>query len=884
MPDRLKALARMLLRRSRLGSDMDDEMGFHIAEYRDDLIRSGVPQAEAARRARQEFGNIGRTKEDCREAGGFSMFDEFVRNVTYALRQLRRAPGFALSAILTLGLCIGANTAVFSVINATLLRPVPYPQPDRLVTIVREMRRGGDLVSTSGQDGYAWEALKDARSFQVAAIGGTSGVNLGIGNGALYVQQQRVSAGYFRVLGVPLARGREFDESEDRPGGPPAVILSYGLWQRVFHGDASIVGRTVLLRGAPFVVVGIADETFRPRGLVDLWTPLMPSTKGEGQGLNYDLIARLRSDTTWAQASAEAQTRGIAAFADRKIPSTISARMVLAPFDRDNRAALRNRLLLLSAAVVIVLLIGCVNIASLKLARGAARRREMGTRIALGGGTASLLRQLITESLVLGAAGGAVGLGLGYIAIDALQAVVVRYGIWQELRLDSHVLLATLFLSLLVSVLFGLAPAFQATGVDIRAALLEGGSLGVAGERSHWLRHTLVLAEVALSLVLLVGAGLLIRTLLYLQHRDPGFDGTNVVAASASLEDARYNESDSVNRLYRESLDAIRATPGVEAAAVGLHVPYQRWLNDGVRIAGNSSSPIEDYGTALNYVTPGYFEVLRIPVREGRVFDERDAANSVPVAVVSATFVNKYLKGRDPLTCALGSGPLTLQIVGVVGDLQQQPGLMRSGPIALEPAMYVPATQFSSAGFRMAHTWYSPSWVVRATGGRAQIARTIEKAIAAVDPQLPVATVHSMTDERDAALQSERINAWLLGILAALALSLALVGIYGIAANAVAERTREFGIRMALGSSTARLMWDAVAPGMLLSAAGVTIGGLLAAASVGVLKGLLYGVRPFDESTFLVMAGVLIGVSGIASLIAALGVARLAPANVLRQA
>ena len=884
MPDRLKALARMLLRRSRLASDMDDEMSFHIAEYRDDLIRSGMPQAEAARRARQEFGNIAQKKEDCREAGGYSFFDEFVRNVTYALRQLRRAPGFALSAILTLGLCIGANTAVFSVISAALVRPLPYPQPDRLVTVVREMRRGAEFATTTGQDGYAWEALKDARSFDVAAIGGTNGVNLGIGNGAIYVQQQRVSAGYFRVLGMPLSRGREFDQSEDRAGGPSAVILSYSLWHRVLHGDASIIGRTVLLRGAPFTVVGIAAETFRPRGLVDLWTPLMPSTKGEGGGLNYDLIARLHPDTTWAQASTEAETRGIAAFTARKIPSTISARMALAPFDRDNRAALRNRLLLLSAAVVIVLLIGCVNIASLKLARGAARRREMGTRIALGGGNASLLRQLITESLVLGAAGAAIGLGLGYLAIDALQAVVIRYGIWQELRLDSRVLLATLLLSLFVSVLFGLAPAAQAMGVDIRAALLAGGSLGVAGERSHWLRHALVLAEVALSLVLLVGAGLLIRTLLYLQHRDPGFDGTNVVAASASLQDARYSDSSAVNRLYRESLDAIRATPGVEAAAVGLHVPYQRWLNDGVTIVADSSSPAEDYGTALNYVTPGYFHVLRIPLREGRVFNDRDAENSLPVAIVSTTFASRFLKGRDPLACTLKSGATTLQIVGVVGDLQQQPGLTRSGPIALEPAMYIPAAQFSSAGFRMAHTWYSPNWVVRATGGQAQVAHTIERAIAAVDPLLPVATVHSMTDERDAALQSERINAWLLGILAALALSLALVGIYGIAANAVAERTREFGIRMALGSSTARLMWDAIAPGLLLSAAGAVIGGLLAAASVGVLRGLLYGVRPFDVSTFLLTAAALVAVSGAASLIAALNVARLAPANVLRQA
>ena len=868
MPDRLNALLRLFFRRRQLANEMDDEMSFHILQYQDDLIRNGVPPAEAERRARREFGNLQRMKEDCRDAGGFSLSDEFARNVIYALRQLRRSPGFTIAAIATLGLCIGANTAVFSVIDAALLRPVPYPEPDRLFSVVREIRG----APQDGQDGYAWEALKRARGFDLAAIGGISGANLSSRAGASYVQQQRVSAGYFRVLGVPLARGREFDANEDRLGGQPSVILSYAIWQRLFHGDPSLVGGTVLLRGAAYVVTGIAGKTFRPRDVVDIWTPLMPSTSGEGGGMNYDLIARLRPGVTQAQARTEAQTLGAPVFASRNVYAGVAARMGLAPLDRDFQTAWRTRLLLLSAAVVMVLLIGCVNIASLKLAHGAARRREMGTRIALGGGAGSLLRQLITESLVLGIAGCAAGLALGYGAIAALQKVVIRYGIWQELRLDTRVLLATLLLSVVVSILFGLAPASQAAGVDIRDALLEGGS--VAGTRSHWLRRGLVLAEVSLSLVLLIGAGLLVRTLLYLQHLDPGFDGTGVVTVSASLQDARYGDSDSVNRLFRESLDTIRRTPGVESAGVGLHVPYQRWLNDGVRVQG------EVVGTSINYVTPGYFEALRIPVKSGRVFDERDSSTSVPVALVNSTFVRKFLKQQDPLAALLDG---KIHIVGVVGDLQQQPGLARTGPIVQEPELYYPATQFSSAGFRMAHTWYSPSWVVRATGGQAAIARTVESAISRIDPQLPVAAVHSMIDERNLALQSERVNAGLLGILAALALVLALIGIYGIAAQTVTERTREFGIRMALGSSLAGLMWDAVAPGMLLTATGVVIGGTLAAGSVGVLKSLLWGIQPLDTRTFFLMALALVCVSAAASLFAAFRVARLTPATVLRQ-
>lgn len=869
MSDRLNALFRLFLRRKRLATEMDDEMSFHILQYQDDLVRGGLSQAEAERRARREFGNLARMKEDCRDAGGFSLFDEFARNVIYALRQLRRSPGFTIAAIATLGLCIGANTAVFSVIDAALLRPVPYPEPDRLFRVVG-MFRG---VVQTGQDGNAWEALKGARSFDLAAIGGVNGVNLSSHAGASYVQQQRVSAGYFHVLGVALARGREFDANEDRTGGPRAVVLSYRIWQRLFHGDPSLVGGTLLLRGEAYTVTGIAAEGFRTREMVDLWTPLMPSAHGEGGGLNYELVARLQHGVTVAQARAEAQTLGASVFIARKVPARVGALMSLTPFDRDNQTAWRKRLLLLSAAVVMVLLIGCVNIASLKLAHGAARRREMGTRIALGGGAASLLRQLITESLVLGVAGCAAGLALGYGAIAALRAVVLRYGIWQELRLDSRVLLATLLLSIVVSILFGLAPASQAADVDIRDALLEGGS--VAGKQSHWLRRALVLGEVSLSLVLLIGAGLLVRTLLYLQRLDPGFDGTGVVTVSASLQDARYGASDSVNRLYRETLDAIRNTPGVEAAAVGLHVPYQRWLNDGVRVEGVV------VGSSINYVTPGYFDALRIPVKAGRVFDESDTSSSIPVAIVNSAFVRRFLKAQDPLGSVLDG---KVHIVGVVGDLQQQPGLVQTGPIVQEPELYYPATQFGSAGFQMAHTWYSPSWVVRARGGQAAIARTVESAISRVDPQLPVATVHSMADERNLALQSQRVNAGLLGILAALALVLALIGVYGIAAQTVTERTREFGIRMALGSSLAGLMWNAVAPGMLLTTAGVLIGGTLAAGTAGVLKSLLWGVQPLDARTFLLMALILIAVSGAASLFAAFRVARLAPATVLRQA
>ena len=862
-------------------------MRFHIEQYRRDLVRSGVPEAEAWQRARRDFGNLTAVKEMCREEEGLLMFEELVRNITYALRQLQRSPGFALAIVLTLGLCIGVNTAVFSVVDAALLRPLPYPEPGRLVEVVRDMRSAGRLFSILGQDGYAWEAMKDAQSFRLAAIGGNSGVSLGMDSGSEYVHQQRVSARYFRVMGVPMALGREFSDSEDRPGGTNAVVLSHALWKHLFGGNAAIVGRTVLLRGEPYVVIGVAGEGFKARSPVDLWTPLRPSTNGEGAGINYELVARLNPGVTWAQAQTESQTLGAAAFARRKIPSTVTASMRIEPFDQSNQTGLRERLVMLSGAAGLVLLIGCVSIASLMLARGAARQREMGTRMALGGRPGSLVRQLTTESVVLGTIGGITGMLLAYASLGGLQVLARRLGVWQEIQLDLRVLAATAVLSIAVSILFGLAPALQAARVNLREALVGNGAYAVAGGRSHYLQQGLVLVEIALCQVLLVGSVLLTRTLLHLQNLDPGFDATNVLTASASLQDARYRESAGINHLFRDSLDAIRRVQGVQAAAVGLHVPYQRWLNSGIKIRGGSDSLEVQAGTSMIYVTPGYFAVLRIAVRTGRVFDDRDREGAKPVAVVNETFVRKFVNTGDILNTFIIDRMVARagmrQIVGVVADLQQQPGLSRSGPITQEPAMYVPAAQFSSEGFQMAHTWFSPNWVVRFSGLRGEIARGIENAINRVDPLLPVASVHTMLDERDSALRLQQLNAWTLGSIAGLALLLALVGIYGMVANSVAERTREFGIRIALGCSSAGIIRGAVKPGVLLSAAGVAVGGLLAAGSVKVLAGLLYGVRPMDLPTLVGVGCASIVIAVAASLSAAWGVVRLSPANILRE-
>lgn len=882
MIDLVRSLVRSIVTARRVDTDSETELRFHIEQYHADLIRAGVPADEARYRAQRDFGNFTRAKEECRSMTPAFWFDELKRNLRYGIRQLRRAPVFTATAVLTMGLCVGVNTAVFSILDAVLLRPVPFPEPHRLADVVREQQRlsTGEVRRQTGQDGPAWEALRDAGTFDAAVCGGTGGVNLSLAESSTYVKRQRVGFGYFSVLGIPPALGREFTTEEDRIGGPPVAILSHALWTSLFNADSSVVGRKVLLRGEQFEIIGVAAAAFRPRAKVDLWTPLRATTTGEGSGTNFTIVARLKPGVSWAQADAEAQALGAASLTRHRMPG-MAARLRLAPFEQGNTAALRQRLIILSAAVALVLLIGCLNVGSLLLARGASRRREMGTRVALGSGQGALARQLASESLLLGCLGGATGLGFAYLAIWSLQTVLVRYGIWQEVRLDARVLAVTGLMSLLVSFFFGLVPALQAARVDVRETLLEGGTRSVAGSRSGWFRRVLVLAEISLSVVLVIGAVLLVRTLVHLQSLNPGFDAANVVRASVSLDDARYRDADTINRLFERTLDEIRRG-GVESAGVGLHVPYQRWLNDGVRIRRRLESTERTEGTSMNYVTPGYFETLRIPLRAGRVFNEADTKASEPVAVVNQDFVRQLLKGDDALHALITSGKETRRIIGVVENVQQQPGMTRRGPLQPEPAMYIPAAQFPSAGFQAAHTWFAPSWVIRSRASQASIGATVRRAIAAVDPMLPVNEIRTIIDERDDSLQSQRVNAGLLGSLATLATVLALVGIYGLVSHFVADRTHEFGIRMALGSSTARTLWAAVRPALLLSVFGAAIGAVAAVMGVQALKSLLYGVQPVDAASFVAAILGTVVVGSAAGLIPALRILRLDATSVLR--
>lgn len=806
------------------------------------------------------------------------------KDLRFALRQLRRSPGFAAVVLATLGLAIGANTAVYSVLDAVLFRGVPYPEPDRLAAL-RATRIFQGRVSDSDQTGRQFLLVRDAApGLDAAAFSDEQGVNFAAGNRPEYVQQQRVSAGFFHAIGVAPQFGREFTRAEDVPGGPALAVLSHRFWERVFHGDPHAIGRTITLRGEPYTVIGVMPRDFHAAAQIDVWTPLHPTVDGEGGGSNYGAIARLKPGVS--QAEAEGQLAAISHVIEemRATNGSDKARFEerLVPYQTSLTADVRTQLLLTWGAVLAVLLIGCVNIAGLLLARARERSREIATRLAVGGSRAQIVRQLLAESLVLSLAGCVVGIAAGSFAIDGLKRMgAAQFELWHPIELDWRVAMAMLALAVGTSIIFGLAPAIASSRLDIRSVLVEGGR-GVAGRRTHWTRGALVAGEVALSLVLLVAAGLLVRTVAYLHDVRPGFDARNVMAAEASLQDKRYETSAAVGRLFRESLDAIRRIPGVESAAVALSLPYERPLNSGFRIIDgrNERGEIADWV----YATPGYFAAMRIPILRGREFRESDDAQAAKVLVVSQSFSTRYFPEGGAIGHHMVCGRNdTCEIVGIAGDVRQHSGITgEDGPLSIEPTIYFPAAQTTDGFVKLAHTWISPKWVIRTGGAVRGLEGRVQSAIASVDPMLPVAHFRTMDELRGRYTNQQQYLAMLFSVLAGLAVLLAAIGLYALIGRGIVERQHEIGVRLALGATARHAMVEAMRPGLLLSGAGIVAGAAISMATVRMLKSLIWGVQPTDVANFLVTAGILLVVTVAASLVPALRILRLDPAETLR--
>jgi predicted permease len=808
-----------------------------------------------------------------------------MRDLRYAFRLMRQNWGFSLTVIAILALCIGANTAVLAVVDGAMLRPLPYPQPNRLMQVVVRFQREAASSAYDSHDGRSWFAIRDGVPSIEAAVYSDwiTGVNLGVAGNGVYVRQQRVAVGFFHVLGVRPLVGREFSADEDRSGGAAAVVLSHALWHKYFHDDPTVVGRGVLLRGEPFTVVGVMPAGFRTDSKADLWTPLRPSTTGEGSGSNYVIIARLKDSATRQQASAQLNSlvpelKKAGAYGkdvDVRREKQMDVSLDVIPMLEGVTSDLRQPLMLLWAAVGFVFILGCVNIGGMLLARASGRVGEIATRLALGAPFSRIVRQLLIESTALGLLGGLAGATVGWAALAGLREFGgLTFPFLETVELDWRVLAGTLLLTLVAGIAFGLAPAWQATSVDLRSA--QSGSRGVAGRKRFISLGALVGGQVALTVPLLFGAGLFLHTFLYLWNLSPGFDPNHVMFARFSLEDARYKTSAKMNQLYDKALLRLHETPGIEAAAVSLTLPYERALNEGVRIG--ASDRVES--TNLTYVTPELFTALRIPLLQGRVFNPADGADSANVVVVNDAFVKRYLKNGEPVGQSIKIEGQQRAIVGIVGDvLDKRAGWGNYGPVGRIPMVYMPAAQFTGMGV---HIWFSPKWVVRSSLDGAQVVKAIADATRAADPLLPMAAFQSVRDLKTDALTFQRFLAVLAGAIAALAMILSAMGIYGLISNLVTERTKELGIRMALGSGVGRAIGIALRPGLIWVLCGVAVGTAAALGFERFLKSFLYGVQPGDPVTLIGVGLGLLLATALASLIPASRIARLNPADTLR--
>ncbi len=793
---------------------LKEEMESHIAAQTEDNIRSGIAPAEARRQAVLKFGAAESIRESYHAEEGLPLVESVLQDFRYAFRILRKSPGFTAAVVVTLALAIGANTAIFSLVNALMLTSLPYPHPERMGTIFRRVQGASPHDGPHGIDGKQWELLRDDVPALVSAISGsTTGVNLKAGTHMAYVQDGRISAHYLDVLGIRLAAGRNFTAEEDTPHGPNAVILSYNLWRNVFGGDPKIVGQSIQLKGAPYTVIGILPQGATTPLDANVYTALQPSTQGEGGGTNYDVITRLRNGVTWQQADAEIN-RAWAGEARSLASENRAARVSfnLVPLQQGETATLRPKTLALMLAAGLILLIACANLAGVTLVRVARRTSEIATRLALGASRWQIERQLWVENLVLAVAGGAAGVGVGFLALHGLLSLLpLGFLPVAAVPIDGTVLAFTLVVALLTSVLFGMLPALATRRIDLRSSMA---SRGVGSTERQRLRQTLIGGEVAFTVLLLAGSGLLVRTLVHLETLPPGFNPHGVMTARASLNDVRYDNPPVFRKLLNESTAAMRRIPGVESAAVGLSLPFEPTLNDEFTLADGKETD-EKIGADFVYVTPGYFKTLQIPLLVGRRFTRSDGPNAQPVAIVNHAFAEKFYHGANPVGRTLNKG---LVIVGMVGDVQLSSNLDPIAPLQTEETVYISAAQMTQpAELAMIHTWIQPSWIVRTTGPVQGLTGDMQRALASAAPSLPFSGFYSMNDLQAKTLATQRIEVALLSAMAALALLLSAVGIFSLVASLVAQKTREIGIRRALGATQRSILWQFLTEAVVLA-------------------------------------------------------------------
>jgi putative ABC transport system permease protein len=853
--------------------DLERELGSHLELEARELRETGLSTEEARHAAQRTLGNRTSIQEEVREMWGWVTLEQIAQDARYAFRGMRKSPGFALTAVLSLALGIGANTAIFTVVNAVLLKPLPFPQPDRLVQIWESQPAKGWLRNVVNPITFLdWR--ERTHSFEnMAAVSGHTMNLTGLGD-PIALEGTQVSPQYFSILRVFPALGRPFSAEEGRPGQDNVAILSFGLWQSRFGGDPSVVGRKITIDGTPITVLGVMPRGFTiPKDHADIWTPLPIVRSKDWEGGRYlTVVARLKPGVTLQQARDD--LRSVAGQIARERPGDNqgwSAEAV--PMLEDATENVRLPLLVLLAAVGLVLLIACANVANLLLMRAAGRSREIAVRAALGAGKARLVRQLLAESLVLALAACAAGLAAAHWGVEALLAMIPRESQlprMDAIHMDGPVFLFALALSVVTAAIFGLVPSLQVSQLEPYQALQQG---AVRTAASSVLRRALVVAEIALSLVLLTGAGLMLRSFHRLVSVNPGFETQHILTMAMFTSPAKYGDDRKRAQYFGRMLDEIRAVAGVREAGSVHFLPLQERVSGSCFALGSEPPPNPSTAPEADFlvISPGYFQTMGTPLARGRHFDGRDGFGAPSVIMVNQEFAKRFFPNRDPLgqklnLCWTIQNPAA--IVGVVADARQTE--LQEAP---KPTIFVDNLQAPM---------YFAQLVVRAAGDPAQVGRAIQNAIHRVDPEQAITHVETMEQVFSDSVAQPRLQLVLLAVFGGIAGLLAMIGIYGVVAYSAARRTREIGIRVALGALPNDVRRLILRESMILAVLGIGIGLAGALALTRVLRSLLFETTPADPATLASVVGAVLLIVLVATLIPANRAARIHPTVALR--
>jgi predicted permease len=870
-----------LFQRKRMEEQLERELGFHLDQHSSDLIARGYTPDQARRQARLALGGCEQVKEKCRDARGTRWLEDVVQDARYALRSFRQKPGFPAVAVMILTLGVGATTAMFAVVNSVLLRPLAFPESERLVAVHGFIEQFGELWGMSIPDFR--DVSRESKSLEMGAWNYGGGTISAPGSPE-YVDGRQISAGLFATLGVLPSRGRAFDSNEDRPGAGPVAIISYALWQRRFAGDPSAIGRTLVFDGKPYAVVGIAPAGFQLSGDVDVFTPLGQETEPRVQNRAarfLHVIARLRPRVTVAEAHSELAL--IAGHLAEHYPKEDHGwDMRLRQLRDDLVGDVRGTLWLLLSAVGLVLLIGCVNIASLFLTRAISRERELALRAALGAGWSRLARQCLTESSVLGVCGGLLGTLAAQISIRPLVAL------WpgdlpraEEIHPDWRVFAFGMGVSLLSAILFGLAPALRVPLESLEGALRSGGRTISGGSRR--LYAGFVISEIALAFVLLISAGMLGSTMLRLSSLDPGLNVHNVLTARFAISPGALASPAQIQSAWQDVLDRARRVPGVEYATLADIIPMREGENSlPYRTTPAALPPNHEPIALASCVTPDFLKVMGIPLREGRFLDEHDRENSEPVVVIDENLARHAFGEDDPVGRQLwtGMGSAPVHIVGVVGHVRHW-GLAGDDESRVRDQMYYPFAQVPGRLLRFFSSIMS--FAVRTQTPPLNLLEPLRLELRGAAGDQAIYEPRTMEQLVSASLARQRFLLFLFGVFAGMALLLAAIGIYGVLAYLTGQRIPEIGVRMALGATVRDVVGLVLRECLQMVAAGLGVGILAALAAARILQRLVQGMEPVHVATFAIMMPLLVAAALAAGFVPALRASRVDPVKALRQ-